>query len=204
MASFDNPDFIATVLPNIEKTVYNNRKFAFLRVAITSNDPELHQLYKDHINSHNRSILESDFPNSGFDVFIPDEQVFSRTNETKMINLQIKTEMTLYKYSNTNERETPTAFYTFPRSSISKTELMLANHTGIIDSGYRGNLIGAFRWLNVNSTETYTIAKFTRLLQICHPSLCPVFVELIDESELSSTERGAGGFGSTGSTGVIR
>ena len=83
----------------------------------------------------------------------------------------------------------------FPRSSISKTPLMLANHTGIIDAGYRGSLIGAFR--NV-SGEDFQVEKHTRLLQVCHPSLCPIIVELVDESELSTTARGEGGFGSTG------
>ena len=88
-----------------------------------------------------------------------------------------------------------------PRSSISKTELMLANHTGIIDSGYRGSLIGAFRWLparDAGDSPSYTVDPYTRLLQICHPSLCPILVEIVDASQLAVTERGAGGFGSTG------
>ena len=46
--------------------------------------------------------------------------------------------------------ELPTAFQIHPRSSMSKTPLMLSNHTGIIDCGYRGNIIGAFRCLNVD------------------------------------------------------
>jgi dUTP pyrophosphatase len=71
---------------------------------------------------------------------------------------------------------------------------MLANHTGIIDSGYRGALIGAFR----NMGDEYVVEKHTRLLQVCHPSLCPIYVVLTNENELSSTERGEGGFGSTG------
>ena len=77
---------------------------------------------------------------------------------------------------------------------------MLANHTGIIDAGYRGSLIGAFRWLRGESTsqEAYVVEKNTRLVQICHPTLCPIYVVMVDENELSSTERGAGGFGSTG------
>jgi len=90
------------------------------------------------------------------------------------------------------------AFNVHPRSSISKTQLMLANHTGIIDSGYRGNLIGAFRWLKHDSTTQYIVEKHTRLLQICHPSLCGIHVKLVDESELSNTSRGSGVFGSTG------
>jgi dUTP pyrophosphatase len=72
---------------------------------------------------------------------------------------------------------------------------MLANHTGIIDSGYRGSLIGAFRSFSNNE---YIVDEGTRLLQICHPTLCPIFVIIVDESELSSTERNDGGFGSTG------
>ena len=76
---------------------------------------------------------------------------------------------------------------------------MLANHTGIIDSGYRGNLIGAFRWLNddVNALS-YNVVQHTRLLQACHPTLCPIYVVLVEDNQLSSSERGAGGFGSTG------
>ena len=72
---------------------------------------------------------------------------------------------------------------------------MLANQVGIIDSGYRGNLIGAFRNLG---TIPFRVEEGTRLLQICHPSLLPVHVVLVDESELSTTARGVGGFGSTG------
>jgi dUTPase len=44
----------------------------------------------------------------------------------------------------------------------------------------------------------YVVDKHTRLLQICHPTLCRIFVKLVDESELSTTVRGVGGFGSTG------
>ena len=81
-----------------------------------------------------------------------------------------------------------------------KTPLMLANHTGIIDSGYRGFVKGAFRHLNsVSNEQPYHVDKHTRLLQICHPSLCPVLVTIVEnESDLSDSSRGEGGFGSTG------
>ena len=88
---------------------------------------------------------------------------------------------------------------------------MLANHTGIIDAGYRGNLIGAVRWLkdaennsenNSDNNGEYVLERHTRLLQICHPTLCPVFVYLVEEHVLTTTERGDGGFGSTGITGL--
>jgi dUTP pyrophosphatase len=94
-------------------------------------------------------------------------------------------------------------YYVYPRSSISKTPLMLANHVGIIDSGYRGNLMAAVRKLPSAQSE-YVVEKHTRLFQICHPSLCPIFVVLVPESELNSSERGEGGFGSTGVIGVTK
>jgi len=93
-------------------------------------------------------------------------------------------------------------YYMHPRSSISKTPLMLANHTGIVDSGYRGSLIGAFRWLKMPNQTSYILEKHTRLLQICHPSLCRIIVCLVNDEDLSTTARGDGGFGSTGIIGL--
>ena len=87
----------------------------------------------------------------------------------------------------------PTAFYMYPRSSISKTPFRLANNVGIIDCGYRGNL-GAYFDCFSNSTEKIT--KGSRLLQICSPNLLPFRVVLVNS--LDETIRGAGGFGSTG------
>ena len=83
-----------------------------------------------------------------------------------------------------------------PRSSISKTPLVLSNHVGIIDSGYRGNLIAMFRNL---SGEDYHVEQYTRLIQVCHSSLKPFIVRLANSAEdLGNTSRGSGGFGSTG------
>ena len=88
------------------------------------------------------------------------------------------------------------AYYIYPRSSISKTPLMLANSVGIIDSGYRGNIKIALR--NAMPKTNYRIEKHVRLTQICLPSLESFIVKLVDKSELSDTVRGEGGFGSTG------
>jgi dUTP pyrophosphatase len=107
-----------------------------------------------------------------------------------MVSMEVKCEMRTVEGK-------PLSYYMYPRSSISKTPLMLANHVGIIDSGYRGELIGAFRNL-AGPENAYTIQKNTRILQVCHPELKPIYVKLVDESELSNTERGSGGFGSTG------
>ena len=83
-----------------------------------------------------------------------------------------------------------------PRSSIYKTPLRLANSTGIIDAGYRGNLIGMFDCF----APQHVLNQHERILQICAPSLMPIFVEIVETIEGlgDETMRGGGGFGSTG------
>lgn len=160
-----------------------NHSYAVLKLSVS---PELAEKYKEHVDAHNKSILsDGKYANSGFDLFVPETTVVTSVN-AKMISMRVKCEM-LYKGH-------PCGYYMFPRSSISKTPLMLANHTGIIDAGYRGELIGAFR----NLGNDYEVEKYTRLLQICHPKLCPIYVIIVQEYSLSSTSRADGGFGSTG------
>lgn len=159
-----------------------------LNLYVNSEYPELVQLYKDHIQKHNLHIQNDPYPNSGFDLFVPEEFWSSPDRTSVMVNHQVKCEMV--------EEGRACGFFSFPRSSISKTPLMLANHTGIIDSGYRGYLFGAFR---NTSNKSYKAEEGIRLLQICHPSLKPFSVRLIlKEEDLSTTSRGSGGFGSTG------
>jgi len=87
--------------------------------------------------------------------------------------------------------------------------MRLANSVGIIDAGYRGDVIAAVDTIGVfGSTDIWTIwketlspiRKYDRYFQLCSPDLSPFIVHIVDtESELGSpTERGAGGFGSTG------
>lgn len=176
--------------------------FAILKMFINPEKPELIELYKTHIENHNHSMKNDDFPNSGFDIFITEEINFDCLFQTKMINTDIKTEML---YCHSGDKVESTAYVVHPRSSISKTPLLLANHTGIVDQGYRGWFYGAFRCLYFpENYGSYKIEKYTRLLQICHPSMCPIFVEIVDnEDMLSTTKRGSGGFGSTGILGSI-
>ena len=86
----------------------------------------------------------------------------------------------------------------YPRSSLSKTPLRLANSVGIIDSGYRGNLIGMFDCIRGESP--YKVPQYSKLVQICSPGLKPIFVTIVDTVEELGldTIRGEGGFGSTG------
>jgi dUTP pyrophosphatase len=84
----------------------------------------------------------------------------------------------------------------FPRSSVSKTDLSLANSVGVIDSGYRGEII--FRYKFKRNEHFASMRRFKegdrvgQLLIIPYPT-----VELEEVTELSSTERDTGGFGST-------
>ena len=101
-----------------------------------------------------------------------------------------------------------TGYYMYPRSSLSKTQLRLANSTGIVDSGYRGHLIGMFDVVNIpqnkiiesNIEADYFGKKYDRYLQICAPGLVPIIVEIVNSKEElgEETKRGSGGFGSTG------
>ena len=85
----------------------------------------------------------------------------------------------------------------FPRSSNCTTEAYMTNHVGIIDSGYRGEVLVHFKNRHRNiKTPPYKIGD--RVCQICvlpYPLLNWIEVK---ENELSETERGEGGHGSTG------
>lgn len=161
-------------------------------LLIAVDNDELLSLYKNKVESHNTMVMVSSTPDSGFDLFIPNDQKFNNYHHSSSIwkplfvNLNVKATMI--------ENDKCVGFQIYPRSSISKTPLMLANQVGIIDSGYRGSLIAAFR----SFQEEYKIEKHSRLVQICHPSLKPFIVKIVNEDELSRTERGEGGFGSTG------
>jgi dUTP pyrophosphatase len=103
----------------------------------------------------------------------------------------------------------PAGFYLYPRSSISKTRMRLANSVGIIDAGYRGDIIAAVDTIGLFGSndiwhvwkETLSpIQKYDRYFQLCAPDLSPFLVHIVDtEAELGApTTRGTGGFGSTG------
>jgi dUTP pyrophosphatase len=190
------------IVPDQEEHKLNH--YATLYLYVNSKNSELIELYKNHVDNHNEKIMNDEYPNSGFDLFIPHDTVFKKESDSVFVDLEVKCEMT---YNDRNRSSDSCSYFVFPRSSMSKTPLMLANHTGIIDSGYRGFLIAALRYLKLHNEENYAITQYivekhTRLLQICHPSLCPIIVKMVHEDELSTTKRGAGGFGSTGKIGV--
>lgn len=150
-------------------------------------DKEVLEFYKNHTTYH--------VGDSGLDLFFPRDVVI-RSSQTILINMGIKCEML-------DDNGNNISYYIYPRSSIYKTPLILANSVGICDSGYRGYLMAAMRCVPsledlISSEEPYeyVIKKGERLLQICSPDLSPIVFELVDT--LSGTSRGENGFGSTG------
>jgi len=105
----------------------------------------------------------------------------------------------------------------FPRSSISKYNLILANSVGLCDNDYRGQILCRFKYqwqpsdfeiisesgnyLNVgNINEEKIYKKGDKIAQLVFSSTINVNFELINE--LPTTARGSGGFGSTGVSSV--
>jgi dUTP pyrophosphatase len=82
----------------------------------------------------------------------------------------------------------------FPRSSIKKTDMILSNSVGVIDSGYRGEIMATFKKLAGSVSNKYFVGeRAVQLLIIPYPQ-----VEFEEAETLSDSDRGTGGFGSTG------
>tara|TARA_A100001011_G_scaffold161448_1_gene169844 strand:- start:157 stop:591 length:435 start_codon:yes stop_codon:yes gene_type:complete len=85
----------------------------------------------------------------------------------------------------------------FPRSSISKTSMMLRNSVGVIDSGYRGTIKLKFKSFGSATGEKTNIYnpgdRVGQIMIIQRPE-----IEFEEVDDLTESERGQGGFGSTG------
>lgn len=82
----------------------------------------------------------------------------------------------------------------FPRSSIRKYDLQLSNSVGVIDSGYRGEIQFTFNKTQGLDSMKYRIGdRIGQLVILPYPQ-----IQLVEEQQLSDTERGEGGFGSSG------
>ncbi len=142
-----------------------------LHAALT--DPAARELYGE--------LARGYAGDSGFDLYIPAD-ITVAPGETATIDHKLVCEPKFLG-----------GYYLYPRSSISKTPLRLANSVGIIDNGYRGSIMAK---VDNRGTEPYTVKRGERLFQLCHPSLLPLTVHLVEHVNME-TERGAGGFGST-------
>ena len=178
------------------------KKAVYLSIFVDSEDTELNDAYDKLVEKHNKKLTESiEHIDAGFDILTPETLVFDNSQvnllDTKLVCSAELCECEYLEIANENVIFiNNTGFYVYPRSSVSKTPLRLANCVGIIDSGYRGHLIGAFDLLY---QMEYTLPKLNRYLQICAPGLIPIYVEKVSsKSVLGNTLRGEGGLGSTG------
>ena len=208
-------EFLSTTISlNVRNLLNIYDKVMLLKIFVDGPN-ELKEKYINAAISHNEKVTRNkDMVDAGFDLFAPGNE--DETSEPD----------SLYFYGPGHPNKSPvnkvdfkiccsaqmvnkdsifnTGFYMYPRSSLSKTQLRLANSVGIIDAGYRGHLMAMFDVINIpcgyNDLEVdYIGKKFDRYVQICAPGLVPILVEVVNKEEIcSETERGIGGFGSTG------
>ena len=197
---------MAAFNPNVLLNVYP--RYMYLQIAVEGN-PELFNRYANAIQIRNQKMIQDiAHIDAGFDLFVPFRKV---CDANRIVN-------EIYAPEGMNTMQNPvcnkfdfgikckatveernlnivynTGFYLHPRSSASKGPLRLANSTGIIDSGDRGNIIGMFD----SDAKNYVVEQYDRIAQICAPSLMPIYVELVEYID-DDTARGGGGFGSTG------
>ena len=134
---------------------------------------EVKAMYENHGHFHDGD--------AGLDLFVINEQIISG-GESTLIHLEIAC-----------ETEEGRPYLLMPRSSIAKTPLRLSNSIGLIDGGYRGEIMAAVD--NIKD-EAYTVEPCQRLFQLVAMDGSPIHFELVEV--LSNSTRGEGGFGSTG------
>jgi dUTP pyrophosphatase len=82
----------------------------------------------------------------------------------------------------------------FPRSSVRNMDLNLSNCVGVIDSGYRGEIQATFKKTQGLDSIKYKVGeRGAQIIIMPYPK-----INFVETNELTSTDRGDGGFGSTG------
>tara|TARA_B100001248_G_scaffold205828_1_gene159890 strand:+ start:1368 stop:1805 length:438 start_codon:yes stop_codon:yes gene_type:complete len=131
------------------------------------------KMYENHNHFHQGD--------SGLDLYIIEDQIIN-PKETVRIKLGISI-----------ENLDGISYFLMPRSSISKTPLRLANAVGLIDAGYRGEIMAAVD--NIKDIS-YKVEMGQRLFQIVAMDGSSIQFDI--SYNLSDSARGKGGFGSTG------
>ena len=153
-----------------------------MHLKIQPSNSGIKAIYENHTSYH-----EGD---SGLDLFINERIVVP----AKELSFKKDTGISCEAFRDKSKQGGNISYYLYPRSSMgAKTPLRLSNSVGIIDSGYRGSIIGIVD--NLSDTD-YVIEPGTRLFQLCSPILDPITFQIVNT--LSTTSRGSGGLGSTG------
>jgi len=159
-----------------------------LFIYVPNDNVELKQFYINRAEEHNNKA-PGKYADSGFDLGMPEHKII--TDSAISVKLPLNVHCSMYRPDGT-----PQAYCLYPRSSIIKTPLRLSNSVGIIDRGYRGVITAV---VDKIGGEEFKLEKLNRYFQICHPTLEPFQIVVVDsKDELGFTERNEGGFGSTG------
>jgi len=186
----------------MSSAVYPMNVRRVLQIDISSIDEDISMLYQEQIKKYLATPYHE--RDSGFDLYMPNGTTFLEKSFSNKINHRIRIRVleicdNAYAgmgvtHPKITSREKNVPFYLYPRSSISKSHLRMANSVGIIDSTYRGNLIAVVD----NHGEVKHLDRGDRLFQVCNGDLTPFDnIEIVSISP-DETKRGAGGFGSTG------
>lgn len=166
-------------------------KMHILEIEILTTDPDVHGYYNKTPGSTK---------NSGYDI------IFPRNFAILSKNTVLSTSDDPEKYTHDNkigfgircqlacdkDCDGKHGYMLMPRSSICNEKIRLANSIGLIDYEYRGEIKAAVDIID----PIYHVEKLKRCFQIVMPDLRPFQVRIVDK--LTETERGDGGFGSTG------
>lgn len=193
--------------------------YYILNISLTDNVPNsIVKKYKSMMDENNsqfdygssKYIGNNPYVDAGTDLYCISKLHIKNGSLSNKIDLGIKCSM-VFVSTNTITKmttQTPCGYYLYPRSSTgSKTPLRLSNQVGIMDSGYRGNVIACFDNVdhkNQFNDSDYEVVVGNRLVQICAPNITyPTVINIVSsdiELDIPQTnnQRGTGGFGSTG------
>jgi len=171
-----------------------------LNLYLTSVNENIAKKYKFAARKNNTNFISHNLHDAGIDLYTLSAHNIKNQTHSNKINLGVKCSMQFID----KDLVIPCGYYLYMRSSTgSKTPLRLSNSVGIMDAGYRGEVMACFD--NIDNNNSYMIEEGDRLVQICPPNITyPVLLNVVsNESELDSTGvyknmRGTGGFGSSG------
>ncbi len=153
--------------------------------------------------SDNSVVITRTNDNAGVDLYCPDTTECLE-NKVTLVKLGVKARMYRNKCVSIprlwcepliNKSSSECHYWLVPRSSIWKNNVRQANSVGVIDKTYRGLLMGAVQPIVGDAI----ISENTRLFQILAPDMGYISkISILPVSQLDTTTRGEGGFGSTG------
>ncbi|ALH23363.1 deoxyuridine 5'-triphosphate nucleotidohydrolase [Chrysochromulina ericina virus CeV-01B] len=193
--------------------------YYILNIFLTNSVPKtIVKKYKSIMNENNsifeygsnKYIVDHPYIDAGTDLYCISNLNIENGSLSNKIDLGVKCSMVFVSTNSITKQtiRTPSGYYLYPRSSTgSKTPLRLSNQVGIMDSGYRGNVIACFD--NVDHKNQFNDSQYDviighRLVQICAPNITyPTVLNIVSsDAELdipqTNNQRGTGGFGSSG------